>query len=141
MCLYMCEPNLLFKTQYRVNTVSMAARKKSQLTEKSQPASHSKEPQAPAQASRNDESSIVETLINQVFLLLFLSLTVQNPSRKVTTSTERSLSSFSSFLSPRLDKLDPSVDSIGPNTFVSPAAGQWTVEMAETANAMYLTTL
>jgi len=66
----------LFKTQYRVNTVSMAARKKSQLTKKSQPASRGKEPQAPAQASRNDESSIVETPINQVFLLLFLSLTV-----------------------------------------------------------------
>ena len=54
----------------------MAARKKSQLTKKSQPASRGKEPQAPAQASRNDESSIVETPINQVFLLLFLSLTV-----------------------------------------------------------------
>jgi len=33
-----------FKTQYRVNTVSMATRKKSQLTKKSQPASRSKEP-------------------------------------------------------------------------------------------------
>src|SRR5204863_5359517 len=126
MCLYICELHLHFTTQYRVNTVSMATRKKSQLTKKSQPASHSKEPQAPAQASRNNESSIVEIPINQVFLLLFLSLTVQNPSRNITTSTGRSSSSFSS-LSPRPDELDPSLDSIGPNTFMSPAGGQWTV--------------
>src|SRR5438477_11199885 len=46
-----------------------------------------------------------------------------------------------STLGPRPDALDPSLDSIGPNTFVSPAGGQWTVEMAETAKAMYLATL